>query len=370
MKKSNKKPEKVILALLILVVFFSVVYFFARSSEGVYSTAVVKNIEKMPEEYQQPYETAYLVDLEISAGKYRGKLMQAEHYDAPGTAYHLQLSVGDRVLVVIDEHEGQMFVGIEELYKSWTLMYLSLFVIMLIAFIGGKSGIRALFALCATIGIVFAVMSVLLLKGYNPILVTMVTATAVTLVNIGCIVGFSRKGLIALSGTLFGVLCAAIFGITAASMIRLTGYTGSESTYLQVLDSEINLRGILLCGIIIGALGAVMDVAISISSSLLEISIANPGYGPKKLFNSGMNIGRDIIGTMVNTLVLAYAGASLPVILLFTTQREDFPLLKIMNMEFVGAELTRSLAGLVGLALAIPATAYIASKIYSKPEKK
>ncbi|HPW58946.1 MAG TPA: YibE/F family protein, partial [Candidatus Rifleibacterium sp.] len=133
-----------------------------------------------------------------------------------------------------------------------------------------------------------------------------------------------------------------------------------------ILNANIDLRGIMISGIIIGALGAVMDVAISIASSLLEISLANPAYDRQKLFASGMNIGRDIIGSMVNTLILAYTGASLTLILVFAMQKEDFPLIKIMNMEFICTEVVRSLAGLFGMVLAIPITALIASFVYSR----
>ena len=163
---------------------------------------------------------------------------------------------------------------------------------------------------------------------------------------------------------------AGLFGWLTAILLKLTGYTGHESTYLQLLNAELDLRGLLVSGIIIGALGAVMDVAISIASSLLEISQANPGYDQRKLFESGMNIGRDIIGSMVNTLILAYTGASLTLILLFALQKEDFPLIKIMNMEFICAEVVRSLAGLFGMVLAIPVTAAVAAYVYTRNSRQ
>ncbi|MEW6710164.1 MAG: YibE/F family protein, partial [Candidatus Riflebacteria bacterium] len=114
----------------------------------------------------------------------------------------------------------------------------------------------------------------------------------------------------------------------------------------------------------------VMDVAISIASAIQEVARANPSLTQKDLFSSGMNIGRDIIGTMVNTLILAYTGASLTLILVFAMQKEDFPLIKIMNMEFIGAEIVRSLAGLGGMVLAIPLTALVASYVFVETPKK
>jgi uncharacterized membrane protein len=215
-----------------------------------------------------------------------------------------------------------------------------------------------------TLLIIFGVMAKMLVQGSSPVLLAIVVAFIVAIVNLLVIAGFSKKALVAALGTVSGVVLAGTFGALASSMLHLTGYTGDESMFLQVMDSNIDLKGVLIAGIIIGALGAVMDVAISIASSIQEISLANSDLKVKELFNSGMNIGRDIIGTMVNTLILAYTGASLTLILLFTMQREDFPLIKIMNMEFIAAETVRSLAGLFGMVLAIPVTALIASKIY------
>jgi len=354
----------------LLFMFALLFYVFGGTHDGMYATAVIKSIVLQTELDPDSQEKVYAVDLEFTAGPYSGQTLSTEHFEAPGSAYNLDLTVGQTVLAVADNQEGQLITGIDENYKSGRLLLISTLILFLIAAVAGVNGVKAMLALFFTLIIIFAVMAKLLLHGWPPIPLTILSALVISTINLGVIAGRTKKGVIALIGTVSGVILAGLFGWLAAVLLKLTGYTGHETTYLQLLNAEIDLRGLLISGIIIGALGAVMDVAISISSSLLELSLANPGYDRKKLFESGMNIGRDIIGSMVNTLILAYTGASLTLILLFAIQKEDFPLIKIMNMEFICAEIVRSLAGLFGMVLAIPVTAAVGAWIYSQTTDK
>ncbi|KAF1083309.1 MAG: YibE/F family protein [Candidatus Rifleibacterium amylolyticum] len=363
--KDTKKSLAFIAGGLILMLAM-LFYVFGQTSSGMYATAVIKSIVQQPSIDPDTEEKVYGVDIEFTAGPYAGKVMSTEHFEAPGSIYNLDLEVGQTVLAVAEEQEGQLITGIDEHYKAGRLLFISALLLLLIAGVAGKNGVKAMLALFFTLIIIFGLMARMLLSGWAPIPLTIVAALVIAIVNLLIIAGRTRKGLVAIIGTFSGVVLAGLFGWLAAILLKLTGYTGHESTYLQLLNAELDLRGLLVSGIIIGALGAVMDVSISIASSLLEISRANPGYDRIRLFESGMNIGRDIIGSMVNTLILAYTGASLTLILLFALQKEDFPLIKIMNMEFICAEIVRSLAGLFGMVLAIPVTAIVAAYIYTK----
>ena len=354
----------------LLLMFALLYYVFGGTHSGMYATAKINKLVQLPEIEPETQEKVFEVELEFTAGPYSGKTMKTEHFETPGSPYNLDLQVGQTVLAVAEEQEGQLITGIDEHYKSGKLLFLSMLVLLLIAGVAGVNGVKAMLALFCTLIIIFGVMARLLLSGWPPVPLAVISALVISVINLIIIAGRTKKGLIAIIGTFSGVILAGGFGWLAAKLLGLTGYTGHESTYLQLLNAEIDLRGILVSGIIIGALGAVMDVAISIASSLLEISLANPAYDRKKLFESGMNIGRDIIGSMVNTLILAYTGSSLTLILLFAMQKEDFPLIKIMNMEFIGAEVMRSLAGLFGMVLAIPVTAAVAAFVYTAKSEK
>ncbi|EKD81491.1 MAG: YibE/F family protein [uncultured bacterium] len=363
MNKEKKNLTFIIVGLLLM--FALLFYVFGATHNGMYATAVIKNIIQQPDIDPDTQEKVFAVDLEFTAGPYAGQTMSTEHFEAPGSAYNLDLEVGQTVLAIAEEQEGQLITGIDEHYKSRRLLLISTLLLLLIAGVAGINGVKALLALFFTLIVIFGFMARMLLNGWPPIALAIFASLVISTVYLIIISGPTRKGLIALIGTVSGVILAGLFGWLAAILLNLTGYTGHESTYLQLLNASLDLRGLLISGIIIGALGAVMDVAISIASSLLEVSRANPGYDRKKLFESGMNIGRDIIGSMVNTLILAYTGASLTLILLFAIQKEDFPLIKIMNMEFICAEIVRSLAGLFGMVLAIPVTAFVAAYFYS-----
>lgn len=362
----NKMQNKIIIVAGLIFMFLLLFYVFGGTHDGMYATAVIKSIQQLPESEEGSQEKIFAVELDFKSGPYAGQTLPAEHFEAPGSIYNMDLHEGQTVLAVAEKQEDQLMVGVDEHYKSRSLMYISMFLLIMIAVISGVNGVKAMLALFITLIIIFGFMARLLLAGWPPVPLAIVCAIIISTINLALIAGKTRKGLIALIGTFSGVMLAGLFGWVTSALLKLSGYTGHESTYLQILNAEIDLRGILVSGIIIGALGAVMDVAISISSSLLEISLANPGYDRKKLFDSGMNIGRDIIGSMVNTLILAYTGASLTLILLFAMQKEDFPLIKIMNMEFISAEVVRSLAGLFGMVLAIPLTALAASIIYTR----
>lgn len=365
------KNSRTILFIAGLLIMIAILYYiFGSTSQGIYCQAKVISLVELPNEEPGSQDKVYEVELQINSGPYAGQKMKADHFDSPGSAYNLPLDPGDSVLAVVENQDGQMIVGIDEYFKSRKLMGLALILIFIIAVIAGVAGVKAMLALFFTLIIIFGVMARFLLAGWSPILLAIGASLLITVINLIFVAGVSKKALVASLGTVAGVVLAGVFGYLATEALHLTGYTGHESTFLQVMNANLSLKGILIAGIIIGALGAVMDVAISIASSIQELAAANNEFGQKELFASGMNIGRDIIGTMVNTLILAYTGASLTLILVFAMQKEDFPLIKIMNMEFIGAEIVRSLAGLCGMVLAIPITALIASHIYSSGKKQ
>lgn len=350
----------------VLAMFLILYYIFGSTSQGIYCNATVFSIHEVPNSDPENNDKIFDVELDIHSGPSAGKKLKTEHFESPNSAYNMDIKAGDQVLVVIEEQNGEMVVGIDEFFKSRKLMLLSMFLIILIALIAGIAGVKAMLALFFTLMIIFGFMAHFLLGGWSPILLAVIASIFITIINLLFVAGVTKKAFVASIGTLAGVVLAGLFGWGATELLHLSGYTGHESTYLQVLDANLNLKGILISGIIIGALGAVMDVAISIASSIQEIANANQDYGQEDLFASGMNIGRDIIGTMVNTLILAYTGASLSLILVFSMQKEDFPLIKVMNMEFISSEVVRSLAGLCGMVLSIPITAMVASAVYAR----
>ena len=167
-------------------------------------------------------------------------------------------------------------------------------------------------------------------------------------------------------GTAGGLSAAAGIAIVVGILANLNGLSNEEAQMLLFMSQDIqyNFQGLLFAGIIIGALGAVMDVSMSIASAMDEIQRVGTNMTLKSLFESGMNVGKDVMGTMANTLILAYTGTSIPLLLVFMTYEQPF--IKLINLDFLATELIRALSGSIGLVLAIPITAIVSALLLTK----
>ena len=176
--------------------------------------------------------------------------------------------------------------------------------------------------------------------------------------------GLDKKSFVAGAGCLAGVILAGVLTLIMDGVLHLTGMTTEDTLYLQMLDlaNPIDLKGIIFASIIIGSMGAIMDVAMDIASSLRELSIHSPELSSRQLINSGFNIGRDVMGTMANTLVLAYIGSSLTTTILMVAY--NVTMIELFNMELIIVELLQALVGSIGILLAIPVTSIIGAVIY------
>lgn len=201
------------------------------------------------------------------------------------------------------------------------------------------------------------------MAGHNPILVTVLTVSVVSAISFIIIGGPNRKTWAAILGTTGGVLTAGSVALLVGHAAHLTGFSQEEAMMLMYipLDITLDIKGLLFAGIISGALGAVMDVTMSIASAMDEIKKTNPHIKRSRLVRAGMNVGRDIMGTMANTLILAYTGATIPLLLLFMAY--ETPLVKVINLDLIATEVVRAMAGSIGLIIAIPLTAAFAGRL-------
>jgi len=286
----------------------------------------------------------------------------------PMMPYNIVVDEGDQVVLylMVDETDQLVEGYVTERARDNILMVLLVFFMGLLILIGGLKGIRALIALAITMFAIIKILLPAILKGYSPIWVSILIAIGVILLSIPLIAGWNKKAISAIVGTFSGVLIAALLAYVVSLMAGLTGLSMDEATMLSYIPQNIqfNFVGLLFATNILGALGAVMDVAVSISSSLWELKRVNPQMSAKDLVTSGMNIGRDIIGTMANTLILAYSGSSLYMLLLFMAY--DMPLFEIINIDAMSTEIVRSLAGSIGLVMTIPITAVVAGFMFGR----
>lgn len=284
--------------------------------------------------------------------------------------YNIRLKEGDKILVAIDEDENGTVVNLHlfDRQRDFLIYALICLLFILILIIGRKQGFKAILTLVFTILLIIEVLLPCILKGYDAIIITIPLAFLITTVTLTVISGITKKTLVAILGITCGVVLAGVLSILVGNQIQITGLANEYSQQLIYLMNfpDINFQGVLFSSIIIGALGAVMDVGISIASSMNEIVTIQPKISQKELFQSGMNIGKDIMGSMSNTLILAYTGGSLELMLLFLAA--GTPLKEIINLDMVASEIVRAVAGSIGLTLTIPCTVLIASLVFSKKQ--
>lgn len=298
-----------------------------------------------------------VVRVKVLTGKYKDEVFLIENNLSGNKAFDIYVQKGDRVILFIEEGpDGAPAVYVaDHVRDTYLYIILAIFAILIIV-VGRAKGIKSLITLTITSVMVLGVMLPLFEEGYNPIWVTILCAFVITITTFLIIGGFNFKSVSAIIGTLGGVLLAGTIAYFVGKTAKLTGLSSEEATLLVFNSKNIdfNFQGLLFAGIIIGALGAVMDVAMSIASSMYEIREVDPSISPRELMKSGMNIGRDIMGTMSNTLILAYAGSSLPLILLFMVNNASF--VKVLNLDLIATEVIRSFVGSIGLIATIPIT--------------
>lgn len=249
-------------------------------------------------------------------------------------------------------------------YRFNKIIALAIVFAVLLIVIGLKKGINALVSLVFTGAFVFSVFIPWILNGYNIYVGIVVTATFTIVMSLLLIEGISKKSIVTMLGCFAGTAMAAFITWIMNIVLHLTGFVTENSIYITMLNTErpISLIGIVFAGIVIGALGAIMDVAMDISSALNEIVSHVPSISFKEIFKSGMNIGHDIMGTMANTLVLAYIGGALSDIMLLFTYSAS--IMELLNKEKVIIEMLQAIAGSISIILTVPFTVILAGIIY------
>lgn len=360
------KKYKVLISLVLMALFLiSSTFGTMNESDNIesqenlniqYEKATVKHVEKAIDEYGQGYQAVTLV---MDSGELKDKVVVVDNYLPQNLAYRIEVDTGDRVIVAIDNTGLNEQLYISDFYRNHVLLYLVIAFLVLLLIIGKTKGLKSMITITLTMVLVFKVLIPGILSGQNPLFLSIGISAIITMITICIVSGLNTKSLAAIIGTVSGVIIAALISIIIGNMITITGMMPDEAAKLLFLPNDIaaNFKNLLFSGIIIGALGAVMDIAMSIASAIYEIYLANKNQSKKTLFKAGMAVGHDIMGTMSNTLILAYTGSSIPLLLLLSASGEKF--LSITNMDIVATEIIRSLAGSIGLILTIPITAYV-----------
>lgn len=348
------------------------------SMEDTYTKAKVVNILSKTEESSLVGLTDDAKDITIEfeakllGGENKGEIIQSEQIISyPNAENAVKLKKGDKILVIKvgETDSGDIWKYIDRARINPVIFLGVIFLLLLILF-GKKKGISTILALAFNVCSVFIVFVPSILAGYNVYLFCMITCVYIILTTIIIVYGIDKKSIATALGCFAGILLSIVILVIMDSIIHISGYTSEESMFMVLLDIDnpINLKAIVFASIIIGAIGAIMDISIDIASSLREIAnkIKEPSF--KEIFKSGITIGQDIIATMTNTLILAYVGSSLSGIILIVAYNTS--MINLFNKEAIIIEILQALVGSLGLLFTIPFTSAICGIMYSSKGAK
>jgi len=303
--------------------------------------------------------TAPDVQILILAGPQRGQTIDGYLQGPSGQEDLPRYDVGDEVIVNASLEPDSVFISVADLYRVPVLgLLLGLFAVA-VTVVGGWRGVRSLIALALTLAVIVKIVVPLILAGWDPAWLAIVAATAVTIATFLLTEGARPQTVAAAIGTFAALALTAILAVGFDALARFTTLRGSEdASYLQAIGiTDIDLGGLILAAIIFGALGILDDVTVTQAAVVGELHDANPSLRGVALAGRAMNVGRSHIAATVNTLVLAYVGASLPLLVLFAAGRQD-PLLTA-STEAVAVEVVRAIVGSIGIVAAVPLTTAI-----------
>lgn len=280
----------------------------------------------------------------------------------------VRYKVGDKVLVQgssSSDTGSDLMYSIHDFDRSRPLLILLLGFVVLTLLISKTSGLQSFLGLIISIFAVFGLIIPGILKGYDPILISILVGIFLIPTTFYISHGFSRKSTLAVIGTVISLLITGIIGSLSVKSSYLTGQGLEESFFLQTQSEQnINIANLIIGGIIISLIGILDDVTISQVSIVEQLKDTNREISPSELFRRAMTVGRDHISSITNTLILTYSGASIPILLIFSLSNTTFS--EVVNLEIVAVEIVRTLVGSIGLLLAIPITTLIATRSFAK----
>lgn len=321
-------------------------------------TAEVSSSDAGPCSYAPEFDCTLVRFVVTDEGSdYLGAVFEQEFSDEPGQPI---LHAGDAVfLAVIDLGDGSVTFQYADLDRRVLLLGLALVFAVAVVGLGRMRGVAALVGLTLSIGILFLFILPAIVSGTDAVLVALVGGGSIAMVSLYLAHGYNPLTHVAALGAFGALLLTTGLSWITVNLARFTGLATEEAFYLlQVPD--LDLSGLLLAGIVLGAIGALDDVTVTQASAVWEVHRANPALGRHDLYDAGIRVGRDHIVSTVNTLLLAYAGASLPLLILFNLSNQ--PLGVVANSEIVALEIVRTLVGSIGLVAAVPLTTWLGSR--------
>ncbi|MGL4653644.1 YibE/F family protein [Cetobacterium sp.] len=362
--------KKILLPVLVIISIFTMATYSPKLSQGL------KGKARFPQEFVQG-EVVKVVreDLmkdPVVAGKFRGsqtlevRILEGKYkneefivYNSLGALHNVYADIGLKAVFTVKEEGAKPTVWLYNLKRDRSIYLLGAIFIGAVVLLGKMKGVKSLLALAFTGSVIIYVLLPLLFKGVDPISTSILLSSIIIVISFLLIGGYDRKTYSAIIGTICGITIAGLISFSFGKIMKLSGLNLSEGQQLLYItrDFRLQIEGLLFVSILIASLGAVMDVAMSISSAVNEIYQHKNNLTGKELFKSAMEIGKDIVGTMINTLILAFAGGSLPLMMMIWGYGMVYQ--QFINIPAIAIEIVNALAGSIGIIATVPVTAVV-----------
>jgi uncharacterized membrane protein len=352
-------------SIFIFILLISPTQLFAQAStQASIAEAEVLRIQNTSQINFQTKKTIKNVTLKVLSGSLAGKEFIIQDNVLP-TSFNIDYKVGDNVVVTTSKgQDGKDTIYISDVDRIPMLLLLTCLLIVLTVIVARWQGIASILGM----GVSFYILATLIipgiLNGSDPLTITFIGSIIIIPVTYYLAHGLNKKTTIAIVGTGITLLLSGGLAYIFTSLTRLSGFASEEATYLQNIGSNINIKSLLLAGMVIGALAVLNDITISQASIVESLYSANNRLSLQELFSHAMKVGRDHVASLINTLVLVYVGASFPLVILFYNTPVPFGL--ITNQEIIATEIVRTLVSSIGIIAAVPITTYLACIVVRK----
>ncbi|MFR4998238.1 MAG: YibE/F family protein [Clostridium paraputrificum] len=329
---------------------------------------VISVIKENLEEEQisnRRYSGIQELEVELLTGELKGEKVEVTNYITQ--KHNVVAKEGKEIMVCVDRPSEDFYkVNIYNYSRNNYIYIIVIIFFVIMVLIGRGKGFRSMIGLLFTFYSIIFFMIPFIYRGYSPIALSIIVSIISTIVTLFLLNGWSKKTIVATLATCVGVIISGVIFYFISNLLNISGFNldEAESLILIAQNTGLKIRDILFSGILISSLGAVMDVAMSIASSIYEINELNRELDMKTIFKSGINIGRDMIGTMSNTLILAFAGTSLSTMLALYSYNTQFN--QLMSSDFIAIEFAQSISGSIGIILAVPITSFISAYVYKR----
>lgn len=307
------------------------------------------------------------VELKLLTGEHKGESVEA--ISSSGYLFGAHCEKGMTVVAIVNESAGELVASVYSVNREPMIWLMAGIFVAVVVLVGGKKGLASIAGLVFTLFCIIFLFLPLIYRGISPVLAAVLVVAVTTVVTMCLIDGLSVKSLSAMAGTIGGVVIAGLFAWMFGRITGISGYHVSDIENLIYVGemTRIRIGELLFAGILIAALGAVMDVGMSIASTLSELKETDETLSAEDLFRSGMNVGRDMMGTMSNTLILAFTGGSINTMVFIYAYNYQYR--QIINMYSIGIEIMQGLSASMGVILTVPITSLIGAWMFARKKQ-